>query len=382
MQHEEALEKVIANLLVMGFEGDSFSAENPVATWLDNQLGGTIAFDMDYFHYTKTQEKRPKNIINPEQLADLNAEIQKRNPATFRTVDVEGGNDWVEVDGKLVRFGANRLNPKHGFPETLCAREMGELYEKGEVQKVRDNCALIAKSIKDAGFNLTFGPVVDVNINLECPVIGKLGRSFSPKVETVIACAKIFIDECRKQGVQCALKHFPGHGSSTVDSHKGVTDVTKTWKEVELDPYKELASHCGMVMTSHVIHQDVDSKPAGISSVWINKLRDFGFDGVVITDDVQMDGLVNFTQSDTQTDDPETILHNSILASFQAGSDMLIIGNNLKAFRPTRFQECVTFIRECVEDGRLSKDDILKAYERVCQLKENLKIPFEKIEFG
>jgi len=371
MQHEENLDHIIASLFIMGFEGDSFSEKNPVAGWLDNQLGGTIAFDKDYYHYLSTKEWRQKNIKNPEQLAALNADIEKRNSSAFRTIDVEGGVGRYKKDGKTFCEGVTRLNPDLGFAKTLSARQMGELYEAGDVQAVKDNCGRVAKTIKDAGFNLTFGPVVDINLNKDCPVIGKLARSFSPKVETVNACAKIFIDECRKQGVQCVLKHFPGHGSSTVDSHKGMTDITNTWKEVELKPYEELAEYCGMVMTAHVIHEGVDDKPAGISTKWIQKLRDLGFDGVIITDDVQMDGLVHFTQGDSETEDPEKILHNSILAALQAGTDMLIIGNNLKAFNPKRFQECVAFVKKCIEDGRLSKDAILKSYERVCALKKS-----------
>lgn len=363
------MDHMIASLFVMGFEGDSFSRDNPLSAWLDGGLGGTIAFDKDYFHYLETKEWCQKNIKNPEQLAKLNAEIEKHNPSTFRTIDVEGGVGRYMVDGKMCIEGVTRLSPSLGFEKTLSARQMGELYETGNIDAVRENCAKIAKTISGAGFNLTFGPDVDININPECPVIGKLGRSFGSNVDTVIACAKIFIEECRKQGIQCVLKHFPGHGSSTVDSHKGITDITKTWDEIELKPYKDLANECGMVMTAHVIHEGVDNKPAGISAKWIQKLRDLGFDGVIITDDLQMDGLVQFTQGKKEADNSEDILHNSILAAFQAGTDMVIIGNNLKAFNPARFQECVEFVKACIDDGRLSKETILKSYERVAHLK-------------
>ena len=79
-----------------------------------------------------------------------------------------------------------------------------------------------------AGVNLNLAPVVDMNVNPANPVIGALGRSFSADPDVVTRQAMGFIDAHHERGVLCTLKHFPGHGSSTADSHLGFVDVTGT----------------------------------------------------------------------------------------------------------------------------------------------------------
>ena len=93
----------------------------------------------------------------------------------------------------------------------------------------RDVARAIAEEARAVGIQVNFAPVVDLDTNPDNPVIGKLGRSFSSDPKKVTAHALEFIKAHHAEGILCALKHFPGHGSSKADSHLGFVDVTRTW---------------------------------------------------------------------------------------------------------------------------------------------------------
>ncbi len=121
-----------------------------------------------------------------------------------------------------------------------------------------------------------------------------------------------------KNGVLTSLKHFPGHGSSLGDTHKGFVDVTKLWKPIELEPYKKLneKGEIDTVMVAHVFNKKLDSKyPATLSNKTVNGLlrQKIGFDGVVITDDLQMGAIAN-----------RYGLRNTPKSATKAGDDLLL----------------------------------------------------------
>lgn len=87
---------------------------------------------------------------------------------------------------------------------------------------------MVAEKLSFFGFNANLGPVVDLNLNTQNPIIGKLGRSYGSDVDTVVRYATAFIEEHRKRHIVTVLKHFPGHGSSSSDSHAGVADVASS----------------------------------------------------------------------------------------------------------------------------------------------------------
>jgi beta-N-acetylhexosaminidase len=124
---------------------------------------------------------------------------------------------------------------------------------KGTVEETKNQAITLGKELKDLGFNMNFAPDVDVNINPENPVIGYLERSFSSDPEKVYEHASSFIDGLHQNNIITAIKHFPGHGSSTSDSHLGIVDVTNTYKQEELIPYQKLIEngYSDMVMTAH-----------------------------------------------------------------------------------------------------------------------------------
>ena len=117
-----------------------------------------------------------------------------------------------------------------------------------------------AATLSGLGFNVNFAPCVDVAIEPTNPVIVKSERSYSPNEDTVALMAGEFIRQHRKYGVVTVLKHFPGHGSSTTDSHFGIADVTKSWTPREIKPYQSLLDS-GLVdgvMSCHIVNKELD----------------------------------------------------------------------------------------------------------------------------
>jgi beta-N-acetylhexosaminidase len=164
------------------------------------------------------------------------------------------------------------------------------------------------------------------------------------------------------QGVLTAAKHFPGHGSSTADSHLGFTDVTETWTEAELLPFAELirAGRADMVMTAHVFNARLDTKyPATLSRAVITGLlrKRLGFAGVVVTDDLQMRAVAS-----------RYGLKEALGLAVNAGADILLIGNNLE-HDPDIAPKAVDLLMELVTEGVVSPERIRQSAARVQALK-------------
>ena len=152
-----------------------------------------------------------------------------------------------------------RMKAKDGFARTMTAKASA----RGGDDSVRRNAQVVAQELREAGVNLNFAPCVDVDINPACPVIGRLERSFSSDPEVVSRCAAIWLEEQRKQGVVSCLKHFPGHGSAKGDTHAGLVDVSRTWQDQELEPYRKLIAEgkVDMVMVAHVVCSELSDSP-------------------------------------------------------------------------------------------------------------------------
>lgn len=224
----------------------------------------------------------------------------------------------------------------------------------------------MANTLKSTGFNLNFFPELDVNINPDNPIIGKKDRSFSSIPEVVTQYAQLYTEQFIKHQIHCSYKHFPGHGSSLSDSHLGFVDVSDTWSEQELIPFLQLLSqpnHCDMVMIAHIVNRKLDMTglPASLSYQIINGLlrRDLKFDGVVITDDMQMKAITNYYGLET-----------AVTLSINAGADMLIFGNQLvEKFQDPK--EIIDLIEQKVRSGEISEQRINEAYQRIIKMKKS-----------
>jgi beta-N-acetylhexosaminidase len=293
---EASLARRIGQAIVVGFDGSS-EADDGVRSAADLLRDGMIGGVIFY----------ARNVVNPRQIIALTSYFKSAKPTAMLFVDQEGG-------------AVQRLNEKNGFSRRYPkAIDMAALPEEVARRDYTD----MANELRAHGITDNLAPVVDLNINRDSPAIGQAGRSYSDNPAIVVRYASIFIDAHNSADVRTYLKHYPGHGSATKDSHLGFTDITHTWRVEELLPYKSLISsgHAQAIMTAHVFHAGVDDKyPATLSKIWIQgKLRgELGFSGVVITDDLHMGAI-------TKQWTPE----QAALLAMQAGCDILLFSNKL-----------------------------------------------------
>ena len=139
------------------------------------------------------------------------------------------------------------------------------------------------------------------------------------------------------------------------------TDVTTTYQDYELQPYKELVgqlSPCAMVMVAHVVNLNIDTVPASLSHKTIQMLRGMGFNGVVVSDDLDMGAVVN-----------QYTREQAIEMAINAGNDLLVYGNNLD-FNPNKGEEVHATIMKLVKEGKIKKSQIRRAYWRIMKAKK------------
>ncbi len=346
-RQDSILRRQIGQMLIVGFRGTELQRDNHIVADIRQLgIGGVILFD-----YDSPGRTYDRNIAGPEQLKKLNTELQNLTPdKLIIAIDQEGGK-------------VNRLKTRYGFPATVSAQYLGTLDNRDSTERY---AAATGATLKELGFNLNFAPCVDVNVNPACPVIGAIGRSFSSDTTVVIAHARRWLDAQQQTGVTGCLKHFPGHGSSTVDTHLGVADVTTTWSEAELAPYRQLIASGGVhvVMTSHIYNANLDDRyPATLSrAILTGILREqLGFEGVIITDDLAMGAMVKNYPF-------EQILEKAI----NAGADLLCLSNNGEQYDPQIAQKAVEAIFGLVKSGRIDPQIIEAACGRIERLKERL----------
>jgi len=346
--NEEELKEKIGQMIIIGFRGIEINKDSQIVKDInDLNLGGIILFDID--NPTKTF---PRNIINYIQTKKLISDIKELSSSNiFVSIDAEGG---------LV----NRLKEKYGFINIPSAEDMG----KENPEKTKEYAIILGKELKELGFNINFAPVVDVNTNKNNPVIGKLERSFSSDPEKVFIHASSFIEGLNSQGIISSIKHFPGHGSSSSDSHLGIVDVTNTYDNKELVPYQKLieSGYSQIVMTAHIMNTKIDPVyPATLSPFFIKKILrdDLGFKGVVVSDDMHMGAIVDHYG-----------FNESLIKAIDAGCDILIISNNGKEYNENAAKEAVETIFNAVKSGQLSEERIIESYNRIKNLKQDFEI--------
>ncbi len=335
----------LGQMLLVGFSGSVIDEGHPIlADIRKRHLGGVILFN-----YGPVNGQPAGNITSPRQLRKLTTRLQTAAPSKtplFIAVDQEGGRIC-------------RLKESFGFPATVSFASLGQ----------RNNLALthrraeeIACTLQRAGINLNLGPVVDLNVNPANPVIGKLQRSFSADPAVVTAHAREVIRAHREKGVLCSLKHFPGHGSSAADSHKGFVDVTDTWTQKELQPFRTLIKEglADTVLTAHVFNARLDPEvPATLSNATIEGLlrKQLGFNGVVISDDLTMGAIAG-----------QYSLEESVKKALNAGVDMLLLADN----RPDTTTRMLAVLQKLIDSGSVSRQRIVQSLQRIERLKARL----------
>ncbi len=371
-----SLEEKIGQMIVVGFRGTDISNNKILSDDIKTgKIGGVILYDIDFeslFNYAKennlsvldarnlskkTELKEihyERNIKGPQQLKALTQQLQTVASQSelkfplFISIDYEGGI-------------VNRLSDELGFPKTMSQKALA----KQPVVKVKAIAKQYASTLKEHGINYILGPVVDVEVNPNNPVIAKLERAFSADPKVVIQFSHLLVQAYEKQYIACSLKHFPGHGSSMSDSHVGFVDVTKSWVESELEPFRAVLSNRGYkgvtVMPAHIVNKQLDKTclPATLSEPIIQLLRkNLKFNGMIISDDLQMKAIADHY-------DLETVVKKSILA----GQDVLLFSNQM-TYDPQIAQKVHRIILRLVESGEISPSRIQESFDRIQKLKK------------
>ena len=186
------------------------------------------------------------------------------------------------------------------------------------------------------------------------------GRAFSSDPEEASVMVGEFIDGLHENGVLSCIKHFPGHGDTTNDTHSGYVAVYKTWEELhdaELIPFKNNIGKTDLVMVAHITLSNIttDGLPASLSHELITeKLRgELGFDGLVVTDALAMGAIAqNYSASETA------------LLAFKAGSDLLLIPGNLP--------EAYAAVLNAVNAGEINMERLNESVLRILKAKSKL----------
>jgi beta-N-acetylhexosaminidase len=327
------IERTIGQKLLFAFHGKE-------------ELSAEIIQAFKSYHPSGISYFRSLNMESAAQIKALSASLQDLArelglPPLLIATDQEGG--------QLMAFGDGTPLPGN---MALGATRSPELAGKaGEV---------LGRELAALGINVNYAPCADVNINPQNPVVGV--RSFGEDPTLVGELAVAMIEGIQSQGVAATVKHFPGHGDTASDSHHGLGTVPHSRERldaVELPPFRAaLRANAKLVMTAHLGIPSIDGDnppPATLSSNIINGLlrRDLGFDGVVITDAMDMHAI---RQGE--------LLREDSLQAAQAGADLLLMTSD-----PQDQMRAYEALLHGTHNGQLALDELQASVGRITRLK-------------
>lgn len=334
-----SLEEKIGQLIIAGFDGTQLNEE--VKSLIEEyKIGGIILFS--------------RNIIDEYQTLKLLNEIKnlnfKNSIPLFLSIDEEGG--------KVSRLPKSYTR----IPEAI------EFGEKNDKVLSYELGTILGKRVKSLGFNMNFSPILDINSNPNNPVIGN--RAFGSSVEVVVDNGIEVMLGIMDINVISVVKHFPGHGDTSVDSHINLPTVSKTKDELksfELVPFIEaIENDVDAIMIAHILYPKIDDYPATMSSKIMNELlrKELGFDGVIISDDMTMGAIVeNYT------------LEDAVLSFLKSGGDIALICHGKD--NPIKVIEK---IKDALKSGELTEEELDEKVYRILRLKEKYNLKDEPID--
>lgn len=288
-----------------------------------------------------------QNLKDPDQTRTMLENTQEYASARsgfpiFLSVDEEGG--------QVARVGSN---PSFGVPEI---GNMSEVGAGGDTQEAYETGSTIGAYLKDLGFNMDAAPDADVLTNPANEVVKY--RSFGSDPDLVSRMAAAELKGLNDQGIIGMYKHFPGHGGTTADSHEGYVYVEENLEELKngaLVPFQDGADNgLQVIMVSHIACPEVtgNNTPATLSRELVTDLlrEDMGFDGLVITDALNMGAITEQYSSG-----------EAAVAALDAGVDMLLM--------PADFQAAYDGVMAALENGELTEERIDESVRRILEIK-------------
>lgn len=292
----------------------------------------------------------PQNLQNPGQLKTMTAKTQEfasglNQPPLFLSIDEEGG--------KVARIANHQ-----GF-DLPKVDTMAEIGKTGDTSRAYEAGSVIGGYLEEFGINLDFAPDADVLTNPDNTVV--LDRSFGSDPVLVTQMVKAYMKGLEEHHVYGTPKHFPGHGATEGDSHKGFAYTYKTWDELEqaeLVPFAGLIQdNTPFIMAGHISLPQVtgDDTPSSLSSqVLTDYLREtMGYNGIIITDALNMGAI-----QDNYPPDRAAVM------ALQAGADLLLM--------PADFKEAYNGVLDAVKTGELTEERIDQSLTRILGLKLTL----------
>lgn len=327
----------IGQLFMVGFDGTTVSAD--LAAFIkEYKPGGVILFS--------------RNLESTEQIVDLTNELQRCSPHSplLISIDQEGGR-------------VSRL-PKEFTIFPPCE----VLGRCNSLELAYAAAATTAKELRAVGINMNMSPVLDVNSNPANPVIGD--RAFGSDPAVVCELAVPTVGGLQDNGVVACGKHFPGHGDTTVDSHKELPLVAASrerLERIELPPFRHaVARGVATMMTAHVLYSALDDqRPATLSPAIIGSLlrKELQYDGVVLTDDLEMHAIIDHYGIEEAT-----------VQSILAGCDMPLICKDRN-----REAAAISALDKAVADGTISTQRLEVSLARIARLKQRFLVPYKPV---
>ena len=279
---------------MVGVEGRSLSVQE--REWLGHpSVGGVILFS--------------RNYVDPVQLTDLVASIKAiKSPELLVAVDQEGG--------RVQRFVA-------GFTPLPAQHQIGVLFENdptGAEELAWILGRVMGLELRAVDIDISFAPVVDL-FKRDSNAIGD--RAFHSDPDVVICLAGALCAGMRASGITSIVKHYPGHGGVTADSHLTLPVDPRSIEAIRSTDLKPYSAYREVgfkgLMTSHVMYPAIDNQPATFSTRWIQEIlrEDIGFTAAVFSDDL------NMAAAQTIED-----IHTRVLYALTAGCDMILLCDN------------------------------------------------------
>lgn len=298
------------------------------------EVGGLILFSRNYRHRN--------------QLVQLVSQIRAVRGELIIGVDQEGG--------RVQRF-------REEFEPLPSLQKIADLAREHPA-KLEEICFsfgwLMASDILSTGIDISFAPVLDLDRN-QCSAISD--RSFSEQPEEAISMCRAYIKGMQEAGMASTAKHFPGHGSVVVDSHKDLPVDHRSMAEVrfhDMRPFVELSHEYDAVMPGHLQYPAIDTYSVGFSAYWLQQVlrQDIGFNGVIFSDDLTMQGAA---ASGSYADRARLALN--------AGCDMLLVCNNREGAK-----EALAYLQKNVD---LESDERQSSHQRLMQMKARKQVSRE-----
>ncbi|MCM3041833.1 beta-N-acetylhexosaminidase [Paenibacillus motobuensis] len=324
----------IGQLFIVGMDGTT--SNDSIRELLQQQhVGGVIFYK--------------NNIENTKQALSLFNQLKEENRDNpvplFLSVDEEGG--------RVSRMPAE-------YTKLPAAAKIGAVGDAKAAEELGD---IIGTELAGFGLNMDFAPVLDVNSNPDNPVIGD--RSYSSSASTVSRMGLSEIKGLSGQGVIPVVKHFPGHGDTSVDSHLGLPVVKhdmERLRKLELVPFQAaIEADADAVMVAHLLMPNLDpDHPASFSKAVIQDLlRDeLGFGGVVISDDMTMGAISEHYK-----------IEDAAVQFILAGGNIVLIGHELE-----KEKAAIQAITDAVEQGTIPMNVLDDRVYKVLELKEKYKL--------